>query len=551
MRSWRIVAQGSLIGILGVAVLGSTLTLAGRDDYAFLDPLIDVKHALSQRYVDEPDAAALQEGAIAGMLEVLNDPYTVYVPAPDRDEFTKSLTGEYVGIGAQIIVRDGWLTIVTPLDDSPSLRAGLEPDDRVVAIDGEDAQGISGDEAVERLTGEPGTTVTLTIERSGERLEVPITRAAIKTVPVKGFHREGDQGAWRFMLDHDSGIGYIRLAQFTPGVSPMVADALQHLGARDGALKGLIIDVRWNPGGVMQEATAIADMFLDSGVIVSTRGRATREEIIRATPDDMPDFPIVVLINEQSASASEILAGALVENDRAIALGTRTVGKGSVQSVLTLPHGNGAQLKITEARYYLPSGRSLQRNDESAAWGVDPTPGFFVPMSREQALAAARVRQAEEVIRADRPAGESPTDWSDADEVLARLDDVQLSAAVGVLRDRLASGVWTPRSDAQASMDDLALSELRRAERTREVLLRELERVGRQIDALAQAAPADTEPADFDLWPDDAEVDGGVLRVLSASGEPIAELRITGGTLERWLIDAGVEPIEPAAEDPG
>ncbi len=548
MKTWRIVVQASLLCILAVAVCGSTLTLNARNDYSFFDPLIDVKHVLSMQYVVEPDEKAMQAGAINGMIETLDDPYTVYVPAPDRNTFTKSLTGEYVGIGSQIVVQEGWLTIVTPLDDSPSLRAGLEADDRVVAIDGEDAYGITSDEAVDRLTGEAGTDVVLTIERAGEKFDVTITRAAIKTVPVKGVHRQGADGQWEFMLDAEHSIGYIRIAQFTPGVAQMVAEALDQLGAAGGELKGLILDVRWDPGGVLQEAIAIADLFLDEGVIVSTRGRARREEVARATPDSIPDFPMVVLINEQSASASEVLAGALVENDRAIALGTRSVGKGSVQGVITLPHADGAQLKFTEGRYYLPSGRSLQRSDENAAWGVDPNPGFFVPMTREEAVAAARVRQAEDVIRAGGEGEAEAVDWSDADAVLERLDDVQMTAAVRALRARLASGEWEPIGDPDATASGVSLAELQRAERTREVLLRELERVSRQIDTLAQAAPESEEPAEFDLWDDELTVEGGRIKVYDADGNEVTELKITGPNIERWLMDAGVERIDDSGD---
>ena len=367
--------QNLLFAIFGITGLAATLAASHRlgvraDDYRFFDELVEVKHLISTRYIEQPDAGKLREGAIKGMVEALADPYTVYVPASERGEFNKSLTGEYVGIGAQVNMQQGWLTIVSPLEDSPAFRVGLMPDDRVVEIEGQSTQNKSVEACVGMLMGEPGTPVKIVVERKGARLEFEIIRERIKTRAVKSFHRrDDDPNNWEFLIDRDRRIAYVRLTNFTPRCSQEVLEALRSVGAHEGRLGGLVLDLRGNPGGLLSEAEAIADFFLKEGVIVSTRGRAHPEKVTRAvSAGTLPDFPLAVLINGASASASEVLAGALVENNRARRRGARSFGKGSVQSVIELPSGNGAEIKLTEqgtscpaaeashARTTLPSG---------------------------------------------------------------------------------------------------------------------------------------------------------------------------------------------------
>jgi carboxyl-terminal processing protease len=232
-----------------VAAVGSTLALTRRgDDYAFFDELIDVRQILTQRYVEPVDQATMREGAIRGMVEALDDPYTVYVPAAEKRSFNKDLTGEYVGIGAQVNQQEGWLTIVSPLEDSPAFRAGLMPDDRIVEIEGVSTHNVPINECIDRLLGEPGTKVTFVVERKGERFTVEITRDRIKTRSVKGVHRSAtDQNAWEYMIDPARGIAYVRLVQFTPGCAAELAAALKGAGAEAGKVKGLVLDLRFNP----------------------------------------------------------------------------------------------------------------------------------------------------------------------------------------------------------------------------------------------------------------------------------------------------------------
>jgi carboxyl-terminal processing protease len=552
--------QNALFLILGVTGLAATVASSRRmsgltdDEYKFFDEIVEVKHIISSRFVDVPDDKALREGAIQGMVEALNDPYTVYVPASEKKEFNKDLTGEYVGIGAQVNVQDGWLTIVSPLEDSPAFRVGLMADDRVTTIAGTSTQNKSVNDCVDLLMGEPGSTVKLGIERKGQKLEVEITREKIKTRSVKGIHRlEGDSSNWEYVIDRANGIAYVRLTQFTPKCAEEVRAALVAAGAENGSLKGLVLDLRYNPGGLLNEAEAIADLFLDEGVIVSTKGRAYAEKITRAEkPGTLPQFPIAVLLNGSSASASEVLSGALVENKRCIVVGTRSYGKGSVQSVMELPSGNGSELKITEQGYFLPSGRSISRKDGADHWGVDPSDGFYVPMTDAQTTAMLEARRREEVLRYAKEQGKpaaaqaeaaTPVDWNNLDSVLSHLKDPQLAAAVKAVQLRLSKGEWVPTGETHNAAAKIAGAELVKLNQYQQRLLRELARTERRIDAI-QTAAADEAPKPVDFWANDLDLTGGMLEIRDKDGKVITRLDITGNNLERWLLDADVKKHE-------
>jgi len=285
-------------------------------------------------------------------------------------------------------------------------------------------------------------------------------------------------------------------------------------------------------------------MFLADGVIVSTRGRAVPEEVTRARDEGtLPDFPVAILINGQSASASEVLAGALVENGRAVAIGTRSFGKGSVQALFTLER-NGAQLKITEQHYYLPSGRLLHRTEGAVEWGVDPSPGFYVPMTERQAVEMLRVRREEEIIRSGdaAQAAERDKNWSDPAWILDHLKDQQLAAAVQAVQLRIEAGEWRPTGQEAPAGAALAAEELQAADNLRERLIREIDKIDRRIEALTSAAGDARPPAEPDFWPDDLDLDGATVQVLDKGGKPVATLRVpTARWLERALIDAGAE----------
>jgi carboxyl-terminal processing protease len=528
-------------------------------DYSFFDEMIEVRQIISSRYVEAPDDKTLRIGALKGMVEALNDPYTVYVPASSQREFNKGLTGEYVGIGAQITMQPGGLTVVSPMENSPALKAGLLPNDRIIEIDGIATRGMDVDKCVDMLQGRPGTVVKLLIDRAGEQKLLEVTRDRVKTRSVKGYHRDpASPENWEYLIDPQRKIAYLRMTQFTPGVAGEIMQALNALGAREGKLGGLILDVRFNPGGLLDEANTIADMFLKEGVIVSTRGRAFPERVVRAQElGTLPDFPIAVLINGESASASEVLAGALLENNRAAVIGSRSFGKGSVQSLINLTEGGGSELKITEQGYYLPSGRSISRKDQATQWGVDPSPGFYVAMTDKAVTEMLNVRRQLEIIdiKGDgaaivsqhaTPKPLSEQDWSNPVWVLEYLKDPQLAASVSAMQERIDTGAWKPISDASAQERAIAIEELLRVRQYRDRLERELEKTDRRVESLMYSvgnAPVDNPK---DLWLDTPDIVGGTVDVKDKNGALIVTLKINGANLERWLMDADVEKLPPA-----
>jgi len=521
----------------GAAGESAALTLAPDDPYAWFDPIIDVQRLIVSGFVTAPDLRELQIGAINGMIETLDDPYTLFVPEESVADFDKAIRGEYVGIGASVNTQDGWATVVSPLDDSPALAAGLLPGDRIVEVDGETTAGEPLDETIDRIVGERGTVVTLTVEREGERLAVPIERRPIVTRSVAGFVRDGAE--WDFMIDGETGIGYIRLVSFGPTAAREFREALEALQAQ-GA-QGLIIDLRENSGGLLGAAVSIADLFLSEGVIVETKGRTARDETYYATRDTpAPDLPLLVMVTRRSASASEVLAGALKDQGRAVVLGERSFGKGLVQNVLQLPSGAG-QLKITEQRYYGPSGRLIHREDGSEDWGVNPSEGFFVTMTNRE-TGEMLSRRARDTVIGGGPTpspspGQAPEAW-----VRDRYGDAQLASAIEAVREKTRTGEWAPVSGAA---DDAAPArrELLYAARARDRILRELERANERIEALSRVASAE-EADELSLLPDDADLAGGSVEIRDAGGNLVRRLNILEGDLERWLVDAPLEPAD-------
>lgn len=588
------------IALAQIVPPGNAPGLGKTSVYKWSDPIADVLVGVNDHFYKEPDLKAMQRGAIRGMIEALDDPYTEFVPTEDTKLFDKAIRGEYVGIGAEVRAEGGWLAIASPLDDSPAYKAGVEADDLVVGVDGRTTWRRDVDDIIDHLTGEPGTTVTVTIERKGDetdrpqgalppstlkpwtdepakgaaaekpasdkpapkdaapaapdadtppdpkpgsfRFDLKIVRQKIVTSTVKGIHRVGDSQEWDFMGDPANKIGYIRVTQFTGGTTPELKAACEKLISQ--GMRGLILDLRFNGGGSLQAAIEMADLFLPEGVIVSTKGRKTKEEKALAHSEGtLPDFPMAVLLNESSASASEVLSGALVDNHRAIAIGTRSFGKGIVQTVYRVPSGEG-QLKVTEAYYYLPSGRCLHRTPDSTEWGVDPTPGFYVPMDTKEQREMFRIRRADEVIRAKgKPGDTGEQKWEDHEWILQHLKDRQLSAAMKALQLRLEKGEWTP-TGAEAPKGTLELAELQREQRRFELLERELDRSARRIEALSNVADAKA-PKPFEPIPGEPDLTGGKLLVYDKDGKVVATLKITGPDLDRWLIDAPVESEHP------
>lgn len=299
-------------------------------------------------YVEEIDDATLLTYAIRGMLSSL-DPHSAYLDDSAFSDLRENTSGSFGGLGIEVGMENGFVKVISPIDDTPAQKGGIEAGDLIIKLDNTPVKGMSLNQAVEAMRGETGTDIRLTIVREGERepFEVKLTRDVIKVTSVKTVNLDGE-------------YGYVRITQFQAQTGDDFEKGLDKLESQIEQLKGLIIDLRNNPGGVLQASVDVADTLLEEGLIVYTKGRSKVSEFSReATPGDRTNgMPIIVLINGGSASASEILAGALQDHDRAVIMGTQSFGKGSVQNVLALGEDHG--LKLTTARYYTPNGRSIQ-----------------------------------------------------------------------------------------------------------------------------------------------------------------------------------------------
>jgi len=350
------------VGItLGVTLTIAHSVLAERDDAGVPLPLNELRTFsevfanIKNHYVESVDDKELLENAVRGMLSGL-DPHSAYLDEQDYNDLKVGTTGEFGGLGIEVGMEDGFVKVISPIDDTPAQRAGVKAGDLVVRLDDTPVKGLTLKEAVDIMRGKPGTSILLTVVREGEGkpLKIEIVRDIIKVTSVKD----------KLLNKH---YGYIRITQFQSNTSENLSDALEELKKNsDDTLRGLVLDLRNNPGGVLSAAVDVADTFLDSGLIVYTEGRADNSQArFSAMPgDSLNGLPIIVLINVGSASASEIVAGALQDHKRAVIMGTRSFGKGSVQTVIPLKDGNA--LKLTTARYYTPSGRSIQ------AEGIEP-----------------------------------------------------------------------------------------------------------------------------------------------------------------------------------
>ncbi len=318
-----------------------------KDVYKNIEILTEVLRQVEKNYVEPQKAKDLIYGAIKGMVSSL-DPHSSFMTKDEFQELMAETKGSFSGIGIEITIKDKVLTVVSPIEGTPAYLAGMKAGDKIVKVEGESTLDMSLMEAVKKIRGPEGSQVNLTVVREGEEkpLEFTITRGVIPLKSVRYFFLTPD-------------IGYVRVSNFQSNTSEELAKALESM-EKDGKMKGLVLDMRNNPGGLLSQAIDVSEMFLDSGIIVSTKGRSGSHDIeARAHKNSHPrTYPMIVLVNGGSASAAEIVAGALQDNKRAVILGSRTFGKGSVQTILPLSDGSG--LRLTTARYYTPSGKSIQ-----------------------------------------------------------------------------------------------------------------------------------------------------------------------------------------------
>lgn len=339
-----------------VKLIGSQARAAAADTYRQLNLFGDVFERVRSDYVEKPDDSKLVESAINGMLQGL-DPHSSYMDPKNFRDMQVQTRGEFGGLGIEVTMEDGLIKVVSPIDDTPASKAGIQANDIITHLDEEAIQGLTLNQAVEKMRGPIGTKIKLRIMRKGQDkpVEVSVTRDNIRVRSARG-RMEGDD------------IGVLRVSQFNEQTTENLRKAITDIQTQSGdKLKGYILDLRSNPGGLLDQAISVSDAFLDRGEIVSTRGRNTEEtQRFNARSGDLTKGkPVIVLINGGSASASEIVAGALQDHKRATVIGTRSFGKGSVQTIIPLGSGAGA-LRLTTARYYTPSGKSIQ------AKGISP-----------------------------------------------------------------------------------------------------------------------------------------------------------------------------------
>ena len=446
LRLWHVAIFCAALFVAGMFI--PTLTTAQssskEDTYRQLGLFGDIFQRVRESYVDEIEDRELIEAAITGMLTSL-DPHSSFLNTENFSEMQEQTKGRFGGLGVEITIEQGMVKVVSPIDDTPAARAGLRPEDYLIAVDDESIIGMQLSEAVERLRGKVGSKVTVKVQRGQlEPFDVTIVRDFIKIRSVRS--------------EIFDGIGYIRITTFSEQTTPGLMDAVDDFFREEGDnLKGVVLDLRNNPGGLLTEAISVSDAFLEEGEIVSTRGRdADGGSHVYAKPGDIArGLPMVILINSGSASASEIVAGALKDHKRAVVLGTRSFGKGSVQSVI--PISNTSAIRLTTARYYTPSGVSIQ--------GLGIVPDIEVELARIEPVEGGVVREEDlkgaldgsEDDEAGETTGENAADAETAgdetagDETPAKpVDqskiDYQLARALDLIRGVAVFGALKPAS---------------------------------------------------------------------------------------------------------
>ncbi len=414
---------------------------ADQEYFELMQVFVDTFEQVERNYVKDIDRRKLMEAALRGMLKEL-DPYSSYIPPEELTRFNDRVQQEFGGIGIQVQPepRTRRILVISPLPNTPAYTAGVRAGDIVMEVEGEDTEDMPLSRAVELMKGPAGETVKLKVRHMGESDDVSldIERAVIQVSSVLG-DKYGKDGQWDFMLDGDDHIGYIRLTQFGRKSGEELATTLEDLKKK--GMKGLVLDLRFNPGGLLSQAVQISDMFIESGTIVSTEGKNSRARTWSATKSGTySGFPMVILVNRFSASASEIVSACLQDHKRAFVVGERSWGKGSVQNIIELESGASA-LKLTTAGYKRPSGKNIHRfpdAKETDEWGV--MPDEVARFSRKELEDYDQYRRDRDILR-------------EGDESKIKFDDRQLAKALEHLRTQLAAEDKKPDAENKPAED--------------------------------------------------------------------------------------------------
>lgn len=410
--------------LFSVVVFTNCLSAGNEDKSGFLSnirelkELSDIMDIINENYVGEKkiDKKILMQGAVKGMIEALDDPHSNYFTQTELESFKEDIKGTYVGVGMVVQKKvNEPLTVVSPIEDGPAFKAGIKPKDKIVAIDGESTYKLTSEESVKKLKGDPDTKVVVTVYREAtkENKDIEIERAVVELKYVK--HR---------MIDEN--IGYLRLTQFGENVYPDVKNAMEDLQKQ--GMKALVFDLRSNPGGALDQSIKIASMFLKEGRVVSVKSKEGNEQVSDREGKYYGDFPLVILINGGSASASEIVSGAIKDNKRGILVGEKTFGKGSVQTLIPLPDGDG--MKLTIAKYYTPSGVCIHGIGIEPDVKVEEKDGYMLFDSMVTNIDETETKENKKELIKEIKGEEAAKEYESH-------KDIQLDTAVGILKGLL------------------------------------------------------------------------------------------------------------------
>jgi len=435
IRKMSLLLAGALMGASAMGLVygsaGTTANAASSDTYRNLAIFGDVFERVRQQYVTPPDDKSLVENAINGMLTAL-DPHSSYMNAEQAQDMRVQTRGEFGGLGIEVTMENELVKVIAPIEDTPAARAGVMAGDYITQIDGEEVRGLTLSDAVDKMRGPVNTPIELTIAREGadKPIKITVVRDIIKIKAV------------RYRVEND--VGYLKINSFTERTFEDLQDAISKIQAEvpTEKLKGYVLDLRLNPGGLLDQAVSVSDAFLDRGEIVSTRGRDPKDVTrFDSRPGDLAGGkPLIVLVNGGSASASEIVAGALQDHKRATVLGTRSFGKGSVQTIIPLGENNGA-LRLTTALYYTPAGRSIQ--------GTGITPDIKVEQPIPDELLGRDLARGESGLRGHIKGANEGDEGSGSSAYVPPdpKDDVQLTYALELLRGEKADPAFPPNPD--------------------------------------------------------------------------------------------------------